>query len=212
MPTFVFAITGASGAPYARRALEELMSLGHDVALIVSPAGQRVMEIETGFRATGGQSAREAAWRDLLGASYKPGALSLMRVGDIAAPVASGSFQAAGMAVAPCSMGTLARIATGASTNLIERAADVMIKERRKLVLVPREAPLSEIHLRNMLAVTRAGAEILPASPGFYHGPRTIDDLVDFVAGRILDRLGVENSLMRRWQGAPVVEMASLDD
>ena len=135
-----------------------------------------------------------------------------MRVGDIAAPVASGSFQAAGMAVAPCSMGTLARIATGASTNLIERAADVMIKERRKLVLVPREAPLSEIHLRNMLAVTRAGAEILPASPGFYHGPRTIDDLVDFVAGRILDRLGVENSLMRRWQGAPVVEMASLDD
>jgi 4-hydroxy-3-polyprenylbenzoate decarboxylase len=175
------------------------MDLGQQVKLVVSPPGERVMEIEEGFRPGGSLTEREAAWRAFLGADGRPGDVELLALDDHAASIASGSFQTAGMVVVPCSMGTLSRIATGSSSNLIERAADVTLKERRKLLLVPREAPLSEIHLRNMLAVTRAGAEVLPASPGFYHRPKSIDDLVDFVAGRILDRLGLQSKLSKRW-------------
>ena len=167
----------------------------------MSPAGQRVMEIETGFRATGGLVTREAAWRDLLGEPDKPGGLSLLRVGDIAASIASGSSRTSGMAVAPCSMGTLARIATGASTNLIERAADVMLKERRPLVFVPRETPMSLPQLRNMVASAEAGALVLPAMPAFYQGPRTLDDLADFMAGKILGALGFSHELYPPWSG-----------
>jgi 4-hydroxy-3-polyprenylbenzoate decarboxylase len=207
METYVIGITGASGAPYARRVLQALLELGHHVKLVVSPAGERVLDIELGLRFSGSRAARQAQWIDFMGA--EAGNLELLAHRDHAASIASGSFPIAGMAVVPCSMGTLSRIATGASTNLIERAADVALKERRRLVLVPRETPLNRIHLRNMLEVVEAGAELLPAMPGFYHHPRNIDDLVDTVAGRVLDRLGVENDMFKRWQGDPLAGLTA---
>ncbi len=129
------------------------------------------------------------------------GELELFAPDDVGASIASGSYPSKAMVIVPCSMGTLGRIAAGASSNLVERAADVMLKERRQLILTPRETPLSRIHLRNMLAVTEAGAEVLPAMPGFYHHPKSVDDLVDFIVGRILDRLGLESTITRRWRG-----------
>ncbi len=210
MATYVVGVTGASGAPYARRVLQALLELGHHVKLIVSPAGERVLDIELGLRLSGSRRARQEQWAELLGAH--PGTLELLAHRDLAASVASGSYPFQGMAVVPCSMGTLARIASGASTNLIERAADVALKERRPLVLVPRETPLNRIHLKNMLAVHEAGAELLPAMPGFYHQPRSIDDLVEMIAGRVLDRLGIENALYKRWQGDPLAQLARLDE
>jgi 4-hydroxy-3-polyprenylbenzoate decarboxylase len=129
------------------------------------------------------------------------GELELFAPDDVGASIASGSYPSKAMVIVPCSMGTLGRIAAGASSNLVERAADVMLKERRQLILAPRETPLSRIHLRNMLAVTEAGAEVLPAMPGFYHHPKSVDDLVDFIVGRILDRLGLESALVKRWRG-----------
>ena len=211
MAVYVVGITGGSGAPYAKRALQGLLDLGQQVKLVVSQAGERVLEIEMGFRARGSLQQRASAWHDFLGVPETPGQLEVLALNDFAASIASGSSPTAGMVVAPCSMGTMARIAMGASSNLIERAADVMLKERRKLILVPRESPLSEIHIRNMLTVTQAGAEVLPASPGFYHSPKTIDDLVDFMAGRILDRLGLPNTISRRWEGSPTGTPDALD-
>ncbi|MBM3946457.1 MAG: UbiX family flavin prenyltransferase, partial [SAR202 cluster bacterium] len=129
------------------------------------------------------------------------GELELFANDDVGASIASGSYPTKAMVIVPCSMGTLGRIANGVSSSLVERASDVILKERRQLILVPRETPLSRIHLRNMLAVTEAGAEVLPAMPGFYRRPKSVDDLVDFVVGRILDRLGLENALVKRWRG-----------
>lgn len=205
MSVYVIGITGASGVVYGKRTVQALLELGHHVKLIVSPAADRVMDIEMGIHFTGSRHARLQQWRELVDATGD--ALELLPHRDFAASVASGSFPLAGMAVVPCSMGTLARIAGGMSTNLIERAADVALKERRRLVLVPRETPLSRIHLQNMLTVMDAGAEIVPAMPGFYHQPRGIDDIVDMMAGRILDRLGVENDLFKRWQGDPLSQL-----
>ncbi|MEE9285616.1 MAG: flavin prenyltransferase UbiX [Dehalococcoidia bacterium] len=210
MSTYVIGITGASGAPYARRVLQALLELDHHVKLIVSPAGDRVLDIELGLRFSGNRRARLAQWVDYLG--VPGGGLELLGHRDFAASIASGSYPFQGMAVVPCSMGTLARIATGVSTNLIERAADVALKERRPLVLVPREMPLNRIHLKNLLAAHEAGAELLPAMPGFYHHPRSVADLVDMVVGRVLDRLGVENTLFKRWQGDPLADVARLED
>lgn len=190
----VFAITGASGAPYAVRLLRALVEAKRTVQLIVSDHGWRLLQTESGIgdvsalrKATGGD-----AWKDLV-ATYDDR--------DRGAAPASGSALTAGMVIAPCSMGTLAAIAAGTSRSLVERAADVTLKERRPLVLVPRETPLSAIHLENMLRVTHAGAVVMPAAPGFYHKPSGIDDLVDFMVGRILDHLGVENTVSRRWSG-----------
>lgn len=202
-------ITGASGAPYAIRVLKELLRLDHHVKLVVSPAGDRVLDIEMGLRFSGSRKARLDQWMEFLGVSGSN--LEVLPHRDMAASIASGSYPFEAMAVVPCSMGTLARIANGISSNLIERAADVALKERRPLVLVPRETPLSRIHLKNMLAVAEAGAEILPAMPGFYHHPRSIDDLVDMLAGRVLDRLGVKNDLYRRWQGDPLARFSERD-
>ena len=210
MSTYVVGITGASGGPYARRVLQALLDLGHHVKLVVSPAGERVLDIELGLRFSGGVRARGEQWNDYLGA--RSGSLELLGHRDLAASIASGSYPFTGMAVIPCSMGTLARIATGASTNLIERAADVALKERRPLILVPRETPLSRIHLKNMLAATDAGAVVLPAMPGFYHNPRSIEELVDMIVGRVLDLLGIENDLSRRWQGDPMAQYAHPDE
>ncbi len=185
-------MTGASGAPYARRLLQVLSASGVQVHLTMSAAAARVLEAELSIRA-------DAARFDprLLGA--EPALVHYFPPDDVGAPVASGSFGARAMVILPCSMGTVARIVHGLSSNLIERAADVMLKERRPLVLVPRETPLSRVHLRNLLAVTRAGAVVLPAMPGFYHRPETIDDLVDFVVTKVLDQLGIPSDLIRRW-------------
>src|SRR5919112_1323986 len=179
----VFAMTGASGAPYAVRLLEVLARNRLPVWLIASEHGMRLLREECAIdsvedlrRATGGDWSSVVTFPD----------------DDRGALPASGSQRTAGMVICPCSMGTLAAIAAGSSRSLVERAADVTLKERRKLVLVPRETPLSLVHLRNLVAVTEAGAVILPASPGFFHRPTRVGDLVDFVVQRILDQLGLE--------------------
>jgi len=201
MAVYVVGVTGASGAPYARRLLQVLLEGGHQVKLVVTESGERVLAIELGLRLEGPLDERAEQWRSFLGRPSGDPALELFHLRDMAASISSGSFPTSGMVVIPCSMGTLARIAAGVSSTLVERAADVTMKERRPLVLVPRESPLNEVHLENMLRLRRAGVDILPAAPGFYHRPRTIDDLVDFIVARVLDRLGVENRLFQRWTG-----------
>lgn len=201
MAVYVVGVTGASGAPYARRLLQVLLDGGHEVKLVVTESGERVLAIELGLRLEGPLDERAEQWRSFLGRPSGDPALELFHLRDMAASISSGSFPTSGMVVVPCSMGTLARIAAGVSSTLVERAADVTMKERRPLVLVPRESPLSEVHLENMLRLRRAGVDILPAAPGFYHRPHTIDDLVDFIVARVLDRLGVESQLFRRWTG-----------
>jgi flavin prenyltransferase len=183
-------ITGASGAPYAVRLLRALNDAGVAVRLIVSGYGLRLLQEESGIDGIDGLRAATGDWSRV----------ELYDALDRGATPASGSAPSRGMVICPCSMGTLASIAAGTSRNLVERAADVALKERRPLVLVPRETPLSLVHLENMTRLTRAGATILPASPGFYHRPRSIDDLVDFVAARVLDHLDVEHALGRRWR------------
>jgi len=191
----VLAITGASGSIYGTRLLETLLAAGRRVHLTISPAGAQVIAHELDRKV----SLEHFAPADLLGDEPSAGELVYHHHGDFTAGIASGSFLTAGMAICPCSMGTLAAIAGGNSGNLIHRAADVHLKERRRLVLVPRETPLGSIGIENMRSVATAGAVILPASPGFYHQPKTIADLVDFVVGRICDQLGVEVELTRRW-------------
>jgi flavin prenyltransferase len=192
----VVAITGASGAPYGVRLLDVLLAAGREVHLVVSPAGQAVIAEELGRRID--LDALDPA--ELLGhAPPAAGRLMLHHYRDLMAPIASGSFLTAGMVICPCSGSTLAAVAHSLGENLIHRAAEVHLKERRKLVVVPRETPLSLPQLRNMQAIHEAGAVVLPAAPGFYAGARTVADLVDFVVARICDQLGVANSLIRRW-------------
>jgi 4-hydroxy-3-polyprenylbenzoate decarboxylase len=193
-PPVVVGITGASGAPYAVKLLQQLTAAHRSVSLIVSKYGMRLLDAEMGI-------ASIDALRDAVGTSAWDSCVENYSNDDRGAPPASGSALTAGMIVCPCSMGTLSAISVGSSRSLIERAADVTLKEKRKLVLVPRETPLSAIHLANMLRLTRAGAVVMPASPGFYHRPETISDLVDFVVARMLDHLGVEQSLVKRWEG-----------
>jgi 4-hydroxy-3-polyprenylbenzoate decarboxylase len=190
----VMAVTGASGAPYAVRLLEQLVRAKQPVSLIVSAHGWRLLETETGIKDLAALRAQSggAAWKNVV---------TVYDDGDRGAAPASGSAQSAGMVICPCSMGTLAAVAAGTSRSLVERAADVALKERRKLVLVTRETPLSAIHLENMLRVTNAGAVVMPAAPGFYHKPDGVSDLVDFIVARVLDHLGVEHTLGRRWSG-----------
>ena len=201
MGVFVFGMAGASGAPYARRVLEQMLLAGHDVKAVVTDAGRKVLEVEELLVLTGNTEADTPAVIEWAQAAATPGKLELYHHKDVAAPIASGSFPVDGMVVVPCSGGTLGRIAHGISNGLLERAADVCLKERRRLVLVPREMPLSLIHLRNMTAVTEAGAIVLPASPGFYNNPSGIDDLIDMVAGRILASLGIDSPVMKPWLG-----------
>jgi 4-hydroxy-3-polyprenylbenzoate decarboxylase len=182
--------------------IEGLVEAGHDAKIVVTDAGRRVFEIELGIALTGDPAADIQILKDNLDLGSGSGSIELFDQWNVAATIASGSYECAGMVVVPCSMGTLARIATGISSNLLERAADAALKERRKLILVPRETPLSLIHLRNMTAVTEAGAIVMPAMPGFYHLPKSVEDLVDMIAGRVLDGLGVDSNLLRRWQGA----------
>jgi len=188
----VVAITGASGAPYAVRLLDGLVAAKRGVQLIVSSHGLRLLQTEMGIDSV-------AALRERVGAKVWDRHISVFDDNDRGAAPASGSAINAGMVICPCSMGTLSAIAVGASRSLVERAADVALKERRPLLLVPRETPLSAIHLENMLRVTRAGAVVMPASPGFYHRPAAVDDLVNFIVARVLDHLGVPHHLVRRW-------------
>ncbi|MEE9325023.1 MAG: flavin prenyltransferase UbiX [Dehalococcoidia bacterium] len=212
MSVYVVGITGGSGAPYTKRLLEALLQTEHQVKAVISAAGEEVLKIELGLHLEGTLKHKEEQLKVLLDVDKPDIELELFDPKDLTASISSGSFPSAGMVIAPCSMGTLGRIAMGASSNLVERAADVMLKERRPLILVPRETPLSEIHLRNMLWVRRAGAEVLPAMPGFYHNPRSISDLVDFIVGRILDRLGIQNNLFRRWKEEEAPAYLSLDE
>jgi 4-hydroxy-3-polyprenylbenzoate decarboxylase len=198
LPTVV-AVTGASGAPYAVRLLECLAAAGRPVWLIVSGHGFRLLRTEL-------EIADLAELRERVGAGAWDRSVTVHNDTDRGAAPASGSARTAGMVICPCSMGTISAIAHGTSRSLVERAADVTLKERRPLIVVPRETPYSAIHLENMLTLTRAGALVLPASPAFYHGARSIDDLVDFVVARVLDHLGVEHTLVRRWSGEPAEE------
>ena len=190
----VMGITGASGAPYAVRLLQCLVTAHQKVQLIVSSHGLRLLDTEVGIGSI--EALRNAVGNAKWDTYVKPYANE-----DRGAPPASGSAPSSGMVVCPCSMGTLSAISVGASRSLIERAADVALKERRKLVLVPRETPLSAIHLQNMLRVTRAGAVVLPATPGFYGKPESVGDLVDFVVARVLDQLGIAHKIGKRWDG-----------
>jgi flavin prenyltransferase len=180
----ILAVTGASGQHYAL-ALARALSLaeGVELHLILSEAARKVMALETDFGPADLEGLATAVYGEK----------------DIAAGPASGSWRHAGMIVCPCSMASLGAIAHGLGTNLIHRAADVTLKEGRKLILVTRETPLNRIHIKNMLAAKEAGADIMPASPGFYHRPKTIDDLLNHLAGRILDQLGIDSALFRRW-------------
>lgn len=198
--TIALAITGASGAPYALRLLECLLQADCRVWLMVSQPGQIVLSMETDLNLSGrpAEMARQLAER--FGA--RPGRLEVFGAQQWTAPVASGSSAPDAMVVCPCTTGTLAAVATGVSRSLLERAADVMIKEGRRLVLVVRETPLSAIHLEHMLGLARLGVVILPANPGFYHGVERVQDLVDFVVARILDQLDIPNDLVSRWGAA----------
>lgn len=195
-PPIVVAITGASGAPYAVRLLESLATAERRVWLIVSGHGFRLLQTEMGI-------GDAAALRAHVGRERFDRWITMFDDHDRGAAPASGSTRTLGMVICPCSMGTIAAISQGTSRSLVERAADVMLKERRRLIVVPRETPYSTVHLENMLRLTQAGAVVMPASPGFYHQPRGIDDLVNFVVARVLDHLEVEHALVRRWGGEP---------
>ncbi len=189
----VVGITGASGAPYAKRLLEVLLASGRETHVTMSPSASQVFQAELGITIPPDRLTLEP----LLGPAASQ--IRLWNHMNLSAGIASGSFRTGGMVVCPCSMSTLAAIAHGQGTNLIHRAADVHLKERRKLILVPRETPLSLVAIENMAAVTRAGAIVLPAMPGFYHQPTSIADLVDFVVSRICDQLEIDNRLIKRW-------------
>ena len=191
------AITGASGVQYGLRLLECLLKTPEQVKLLISSAAQVVISTETEHKFGGRPEEINTYFTNLYEA--KPGQLQVFGKEQWMAPIASGSGASSAMVVCPCSSATLSSIAHGSSDNLIERAADVILKEQRKLILVTREMPVSAIHLENMLKLARLGVTILPASPGFYHQPKTIDDLVDFVVARTLDHLDIEHNLIPRW-------------
>lgn len=195
--TITLAVTGASGVQYGLRLLQQLLAADCKVYLLLSRAAQVVISRETSLQMPDDFTAQQQWFAQQFAPA--PSQLELFDREDWFAPVASGSAPVDAMVVCPASGGTLSAVANGASNNLIERAADVMLKERRQLILVPRETPYSQIHLENMLALTRMGAVILPASPGFYQHPQSIDDLVDFVVARILTVLGVPQTLLPAW-------------
>lgn len=197
MSSLVVAITGASGVVYGKRLVEWLVENNRPVDLVISETAKLVIQEELGFKIT---RYHEGALENLFG----PSAASFIKIHsarDFSAPIASGSYPASGMVIIPCSMGTLGSIASGVSQNLIHRAADCALKENRKLILVPRETPLSAIHLENMLKLTKMGARMVAAMPGFYSGARSVDEIVDFLVGKVLDQLEIPHTLYPRWTG-----------
>ncbi len=197
MAVYTIAISGASGAPYAHRLIQILVKSGHSMYLSISGDGLSILNDETGLMLKGSETEIQYALEKHFEA--KEGQIAYFDEDNMYAPIASGSVMTEATVVIPCSMKTLAAIANGFASNLIERAADVTLKERRKLIIVPREMPLSAVHLKNMLTLAQLGCHIIPAMPAFYHHPKKIQDLVDFVAGRVLDSMGVENDLSPRW-------------
>lgn len=193
----IIGVTGASGALYGERIIRCLASQRHPLYMVFSDNSRIVWRNELDLEIPENAKEQEFFFRNRYGSQE----IFCHDIKDMAAPISSGSFMTAGMAVIPCTMGTLSGIAQGSSGNLIERAADVVLKEGRKLVVVPRETPLNAIHLENMLKLSHAGAKILPAMPAFYHKPQSVEDLADFVAGKTLDLLGIEHDLFRRWDG-----------
>lgn len=189
MSKYIVGITGASGSIYALRLIEELLQKGHEIYLISTQNGEKVFNYEM-------NRTLDSVIESL---SHYKEKVKKLSVDDMFAPVASGSFKTDGMIIVPCSMATLAEIASGLGKNLLTRAADVCIKEKRRLILVPRETPLSSIHLKNMLVLSDAGVTILPAMPAFYQKPGSINDMADFIVGKIFDTLGIENKLFLKW-------------
>lgn len=197
MKTITLAFTGASGLPYGMRLLECLLRSGQRVQLIYSQAAQIVAKQEMDFVLSNRPQEAEKMLLERIGDCT--GELKVFGIQDWYAPMASGTNPGDGMVICPCTMGTLGKVAGGISDDLIARAADVMLKEKRTLILVPREMPFSAIHLENMLKLSHAGAVIMPPNPGFYHHPQSVQDMVDFVVARILDHLGVEHGLVKKW-------------
>lgn len=195
--SITLAMTGASGAQYGLRLLQCLLATDYKVYLLLSTAAEVVIRTETDLDLPEALEEQQVFLSDLFAADEDQ--LQLLAKDDWFSPVASGSSSPSSMVICPASGGTLSAVACGASNNLIERAADVALKERRQLILVPREAPYSQIHLENMLKLTKMGAMIIPASPGFYMQPQTINELIDFIVARILDQLGIAQDLMPRW-------------
>ena len=201
MKPLVVGITGASGAIYGIRLVQAVTELGYDAALVISDAARLVIQEELGV------SLRSLVDKESFQDFFEPGQLeriSLYSYKDFTAPVASGSYPTQGMVIIPCSTGTLGHIASGATGNLIHRAAECTLKENRRLVIVPRETPLSAIHLENLLKLARLGVRVLPASPAFYSGAQTVQDLVDFMIGKVLDSLEIPHTLYPRWTGRTV--------
>jgi 4-hydroxy-3-polyprenylbenzoate decarboxylase len=199
MGTYTIAITGASGSIYGLRLLKYLLEKGNKVYLTITKEGGLILKEEVGFDWQGQEKDIEKKIkRDL---KLQRASLYYFNEDNLSAPISSGSAQVDAMVVVPCSMKTLSGIALGYANNLVERAADVMIKEGRTLIIVPRETPLNSIHLRNMLTLSEMGVKIIPAMPAFYSCPKNIDDLVDFMVGKVLDSLSLENNLFKRWKG-----------
>lgn len=196
-PTIALGMTGASGVQYGFRLLQSLLAAEYQVYLMITKAAQVVIGMETDLVLPGRPAEMQKLLSDKYAADDKQ--LQVYGEGEWTAPVASGSNDVDAMVVCPCSMGALSAIAQGASNNLLERAADVTLKERKKLILVPRESPYSDIHLENMLKLSRMGAVIVDANPGFYNKPESVDDVVDFVAAKILDQLAIKHELQPRW-------------
>ena len=196
----ILGISGASGSIYAVRALKFLLEADYAIDVVASKASYMVWQAEQNIRMPPEPDQQEQFWREQAGVETQ-GKLRCHRWGDVGATIASGSFRTLGMIVIPCSMSTAAKLAAGLSSDLLERAADVQLKEGRPLILVPRETPFSLIHLRNLTALAEAGARIVPAIPAWYHNPQTIEDLVDFVVARALDQLGIDCIPINRWQG-----------
>lgn len=201
MGEYIVAVTGASGALYAKNMLRAMHDLGQDIHLTVTEPGRQVLaaELDWELPALGAIEFFEALKGYLKW--HEKSRLEYYDYREIGARIASGSVRTDGMIIVPCTVSTLSGIATGTSKNLVERAADVMLKERRPLVLILRETPFNQVHLKNMLELARMGVHIVPAAPAFYHRPETIDDLINFIVGKTLDLLGIENSLFTRWEG-----------
>lgn len=196
----ILAVSGASGLIYAVRAVKFLLLAGYSIELVASKAAYMVWLAESNIKMPQEPELQELFWRDQAGVKDE-GKLHCHRWSDVGANIASGSFRTLGMIIMPCSMSTVGKIATGLSSDLLERAADVQLKEGRKLVIVPRETPFSLIHLRNLTTLAEAGARIVPAIPAWYHQPQSIEDLVDFVVARALDQLDIDCIPINRWQG-----------
>lgn len=203
MSAYIVAVTGASGAIYAKNMLQALNKLKLDVYLTITDAGDQVIREELGWNLPDiNQPSYLQSFKNFLNWNDNKSQITYFDYRDIGARIASGSARTKGMIIIPCTAGTLSGVAVGASQNLVERAADIMMKEARPLIMVFRETPINQIHLRNMLTLSSAGVHIVPAAPAFYHKPQTIDDLVNFVVGKVLDLLEIEHNLFTRWQGS----------